>query len=185
MKCFSGHAFLLVAVMGLAGCQKAATPPPPPSAPAAVANSPARPDPRIPTQAQDRLQTMKLWVGPHATIAELALSMPQQNAGMMFRTNMPENESMLFVSAYPGPRSFWMKNTSLPLSLAYLDPNGTILEIHDLQPFDTNPVSSVSENVQYVLETPQGWFKRHNVEPGTAVSSEAGPFKKIFVPVKR
>ena len=178
-------------VLALAGCQPAATPPPPAAtnapAPGAAAPAPlvAVVDPRIPTQAQGRLQTLKLWVGPKPMVAELALTPLQQQTGMMFRTNMDENEGMLFPSAYPEQKSFWMMNTRVPLSLAYIDPNGAILEIHDLQPFDTNSVPSASANVQYVLETPQGWFQKNGVGPGMVVSSEHGPFAKVFFPIKR
>ena len=188
MKRFCAFGVLTAAVLGWAGCQPPASSLPPTGAAAAPTNSAAAAavaapvDPRIPTQPNPRLQTMKLWVGPKSLVTELALSGLQQQTGMMFRTNMPEEEGMLFPSVYPEHKAFWMMNTRLPLSLAYIDPNGAILEIYDLEPFNTNSVESVSANVQYVLETTQGWFKRNNITPGTVVSTEFGPLRKVFLP---
>jgi uncharacterized protein len=153
------------------GCKK-------PAAPAAT--SPAA-IPGVPTQAQPKLQTMKLWLGAEELEAELALTGIQQQTGMMFRTNMAENAGMLFVRAVPERASFWMMNCSLPLSAAYIDPEGVILEIHDLQPHDTNSVVSTSDRVQFVLETSQGWFGRHNVTTGMLIRTEHGPLANTFL----
>ena len=111
-----------------------------------------------PSAAQPKLQTMKLWLGQDELTAELALTAQQMQTGMMFRTNMAENEAMLFVFGAPVRASFWMKNCVIPLSAAYIDPDGTILEIHPLQPHDTNSVVAASDRIQFVLETRQGWF---------------------------
>lgn len=73
-----------------------------------------------------------------------------------------------------------MKNTSVPLSVAYIDPRGVILEIHDLQPHNTNSVVAASDNVQYALETSQGWFERHKIQPGTLIRTEAGSLQQTF-----
>jgi uncharacterized protein len=73
-----------------------------------------------------------------------------------------------------------MKNTILPLSAAYIAPDGTILEIHDLQPQDTNAVVAATANIEFVLETRQGWFQRNHVGIGTVVGSEQGPLHKVF-----
>jgi uncharacterized membrane protein (UPF0127 family) len=161
----------------LAGCGKPAS--------ATPGGATAAVFPWIPTNAQPKLPTLKIFMGANETmVAELATTEIQRATGMMFRTNMPENESMLFVFDHPFQASFWMMNTSLPLSAAYIDPNGVILEIHDLQPHDTNSVVASSDNVQYVLETPQGWFTRHNIKPGTAIGTEKGAFKQTFFPNK-
>jgi uncharacterized membrane protein (UPF0127 family) len=155
----------------LAGCDK----------PTAVASPPVALAPPLPTAAQPRLQTMKLWIGPKEMRAELALTPLQEQTGMMFRTNMAENDGMLFVLDPPQRASFWMMNCSLPLSAAYIDPEGAILEIHDLKPHDTNAVVAAVENVQYVLETPQGWFEHNQIPVGTVISTEKGPLKKVFL----
>jgi len=166
--------YLLAAAIFVAGCGK-----PSESAPAspAVAAFPA-----IPTVAQPKLATIKLWIGPEEMITEMALTELQEQTGMMFRTNMEENEGMIFVFPEPVRASFWMKNTVLPLSAAYISPAGTILEIHDLQPQDTNVVLAATGNVQFVLETRQGWFKRHNITVGMSISTEKGPLPKVFFP---
>jgi uncharacterized membrane protein (UPF0127 family) len=134
----------------------------------------------LPTQAQPRLQTIKLWIGAEEMVTELALTGLQQQTGMMFRTNMPENEGMLFVFSVPHQASFWMMNTVLPLSAAYIDPDGVIAEIHDLQPRNTNSVTASSDRIQYVLETNQGWFKRHNIGVGTRIQTERGSLRDTF-----
>jgi len=140
----------------------------------------ARPSGR-PTQAQPKLPTLKLWLGAEEMTTELALTPVQVQTGMMFRTNMAENESMLFVFARPHQASFWMMNTILPLSAAYIGPDGTILEIHDLQPHNTNSVTAGTDRVQFVLETNQGWFRRHNVNIGAIVRTERGSLQDTFL----
>src|SRR5262245_10530622 len=76
-------------------------------------------------QPQPKLQIMKLWVGAQELATELALNDRQRMTGMMFRTNLAENEAMLFVFPVPHRTSFYMKNTTVPLSAAYIDPEGT------------------------------------------------------------
>ncbi len=138
-------------------------------------------NPGLPAAAQPKLQTMKLWLGAEELVAELALTGLQQQTGMMFRTNLAENAGMLFVFPVPHRASFWMMNCPLPLSAAYIDPEGVILEIHDLQPHNTNSVAAASERVQFVLETRQGWFGRHNVNTGMVVRTEHGTLADTFL----
>jgi uncharacterized membrane protein (UPF0127 family) len=87
---------------------------------------------------------------------------------------------MLFVFPAPYQASFWMKNCPLPLSAAYIDPEGVILEIHDLQPHNTNSVWASSDRVQFVLEVNQGWFGRHKVTTGMVVRTEHGSLSGTF-----
>src|ERR1051326_6061757 len=153
--------FIVLASAALvAGCNTGCNKPAPAAPPAPP---PAAAFPTIPTTAQGKLATTNLWIGPQVMVAELALTPLQVQTGMMFRTNMAENEGMLFVFGIPHQTSFWMKNCSLPLSAAYIDPDGVIQEIHPLEPFNTNSVEAHSSNIQFVLETPQGWFDRHNI----------------------
>ena len=135
---------------------------------------------RIEAARKDQLKTMKLWIGSKGMTAELALTPLQQETGMMFRTNMGPDEGMLFVFDQPQRASFWMMNTILPLSAAYISPEGEILEIHALTPHDTNAVVAASPNVQYVLETPQGWFESNHIPVGTVIAAEQGPLKRVF-----
>jgi uncharacterized protein len=137
-------------------------------------------EPNLPTAAQPKLQTMKLWLGAEEMVAELALTGVQLQTGMMFRTNLAENAGMLFVFPEAHRASFWMKNCPLPLSAAYIDPEGVILEIRELQPHNTNSVVAASEQVQYVLETNQGWFGRHHVTTGMVVRTERGSLREAF-----
>ena len=146
-----------------------------PSADTAANNAPL-----IPTEAQPRLQTIKLWIGAQEMVAEMALTEQQEQTGMMFRTNMAPNDGMLFIFPQPLKAAFWMKNTVLPLSAAYIGPDGTILEIHDLKPQDTNTVFAATDNIQYVLETPQGWFEHNHIGVNTVISTERGPLHKVF-----
>ena len=132
------------------------------------------------TNAQPRLQTIKLYIGPEELTTELALTREQMATGMMWRTNMPEGEAMLFAFGQPHRTSFYMKNTLVPLSAAYIDPDGAILELHDFQPHNPTPVEAKSDNIQYVLEVPQGWFKRHNISTGMTMRSQFGPLKNTF-----
>jgi len=126
--------------------------------------------------AQPRLPTVKLWLGAHELTAEVARTTTEIATGMMFRTNMAETEGMLFVFGGPFQVAFYMRNTQVPLSCAYMDPAGTILEIHDLEPFNEKAVEARSDNVQYVLETARGWFARHQVTPGTVVRTSVASF---------
>jgi uncharacterized protein len=132
------------------------------------------------THAQPKLQTLKVWLGSEEMIAELALKPVEIATGMMFRTNMAENEAMLFVFNGPGPKNFYMRNCTVPLSAAYIQPDGTIAEIVDLQPGDETGVQSKTSNLQFVLEVPQGWFKRHNVNTGVVVRTERGSLLETF-----
>lgn len=165
--------WFLVLVLGLmagGGCGKATAP----VAEAAVT------DPGEATQAQAKLPTMRLYLGSAELPAELALTPEQQRTGMMFRTNLEENVGMLFPLPYTMRASFWMKNCPRPLSAAYIDPEGIIQEIHPLEPNNTNAVLSASENIRFVLETPRGWFERHQIHQGVAVVTERGTLMQTF-----
>jgi uncharacterized protein len=166
---------IILAALIVVGCGNPAAPgsvtPTTPSAPAA---------PALPTQAQPKLPTMKLWMGAEEVTAELALTQEQVMTGMMFRTNMEENAGMLFVFGRPYQASFWMKNCPLPLSAAYISPEGRILEIVPLHAQDTNAVLAKTSDVQYVLEMNDGWFKRHNIGDGTLIRTERGSLHDTF-----
>jgi hypothetical protein len=136
--------------------------------------------PTLPTQAQPKLTTLKLWLGPHELTAEIARNERERSAGMMFRTNIAENEAMLFVFPQVTRVAFWMKNVPIPLSCAYLNREGVILELHDMKPQDETPIPANSREVQYVLETAQGWFERNQVGAGTLVQTDKGSLRDTF-----
>ena len=170
----------------LAGCQKA-SPVGPASTPTVMSqtNSGTNGEIRLgnsfnPVQAQPRLRTMKLYIGTEVVTSEIALTFEQKATGMMFRKTMPENEAMLFVFGVPHRASFYMRNTTVALSAAYLDSDGTIVELHDLQPLDETPVEASADNIQFVLEMNQGWFKRHNISPGAVITCDDGRLRDAF-----
>jgi uncharacterized membrane protein (UPF0127 family) len=129
---------------------------------------------------------MKLWLGSQEIVAELAVSYPQVITGMMFRKEIAESEGMLFVFGLdrrlPGPHraSFYMRNTLIPLTCAYMDSEGVILEIHDMKPLDESPIEAHSDNIRYVLEMKQGWFERNKVAVGSVVRTEIGSLQDTF-----
>ncbi len=131
--------------------------------------------------AQPKLPTVQVWLGTEEIEAEVALTRTQIETGMMFRTNLTDHEGMLFVFPSPHRAAFWMKNVPIPLTCAYIDPDGTILELHDMRPQDTNSIVADSDRVQFVLEMAHGWFGRHQVNTGALVRTEMGPLLDTFL----
>lgn len=101
--------------------------------------------------------------------AELADTQAKRETGMMHRKSLPENSGMLFVFDPPVRVSFWMKNTRIPLSIAFIDSQGRILEIRPMKPYDESLIWSVSNAVAYALEVNEGWFDRHGVRLGARI----------------
>ena len=120
-----------VLVLLAAGCGKHPVdqPPPLPLPTNFVAQVPSG----VPTQVQPKLPTIRMFVGTVPMEVEQALTEKQIQTGMMFRKKMGLNEGMIFVHPDVRARSYWMKNVSVQLSIAYLDPAGKIVEIHDLK----------------------------------------------------
>ena len=165
---------LLLGGLLLAGasCQK--NDPPPPLKPAASGQ------PYL-DHAQPKLQTVKLWLGAQELITEVASTRTEISTGMMHRQQMAENEAMIFVFGVPHRAAFYMRNTLLPLSCAYIDTEGVILEIHDMKPLDESSITAASENVRYVLETKQGWFERNKVTVGAVIRTEFDSLAETFL----
>ena len=124
---------------------------------------------------QTNLAKATLTLGTESLTAQIAADDASRERGLMSRTNLAENEAMLFV--FPQPRSvvFWMKDTPTPLSIAYIGPSGRIFEIHDMKPFDETPIPSASSAVVYTIETLKGWFTRHGVMAGSTVGGLPSP----------
>jgi uncharacterized membrane protein (UPF0127 family) len=118
---------------------------------------------------QPKLPTVPLVIGDQKVLAEVADEGPERETGMMFRKAMADGEGMVFVLDAPQKVSFWMKNTLIPLSVAYVNRSGMILEIHDLQPKDETPVPSKFDTIFYAIEVPQGWFEKNSILPGTMI----------------
>lgn len=111
------------------------------------------------------LPHVELTAGMYRIDAQVALTPEQREIGLMWRKQMPMHEGMLFVFEQPGQQCFWMKNTLLPLTAAFVRDDGSIVNLADMQPQTTNSHCSV-EPVRYVLEMNQGWFARHGIKPG-------------------
>jgi uncharacterized membrane protein (UPF0127 family) len=169
MKICSSIWIVLLAVALGAGCQKKAD----------KTTGPAT-DSSSPSAAQAKLPILKLFIGSKELATEVARTSIQLQTGMMFRKSIAENEAMLFVFPVPHQAAFWMRNTTVPLSCAYIDSDGVILEIHDLKPLDETSVQANSDQVRYVLETAQGWFARNNATTGMVVSAQGASLADLF-----
>lgn len=174
---FKACSALLLATALFAGCSKTTTPPATPAAESL--------DDYLPKQAQPKLRTMKIYLGAETFDAELALTPQEEMTGMMFRTNILETDSMLFVLPYTQRASFWMKNCPESISAAYINPDGVIEEIHHLEKNDTNAVVAATENIRFVLETQDGWFSNHHVGIGTVIRTEKGSLADTFLKRQR
>ena len=117
-----------------------------------------------------KLQTRELTIqrsdGSQVRVtAEIASTEEERAQGLMFRKELAGGEGMLFVFDRDQLMNFWMKNTLIPLSIAYISSEGRILEIHSMKPHSESPVRS-SRSARYALEVPEGWFASVNVKPG-------------------
>ena len=121
-------------------------------------------------QAQDspqlNLERVKLASGMHRIDAQVAATPEQRQTGLMFRKDMPQHEGMIFVFEQPAKQCFWMKNTLIPLSAAFLSDDGTIVNIEDMKPLALEPHCS-TQPVRYVLEMNKGWFAKKGIKAGS------------------
>ncbi|ASY38058.1 DUF192 domain-containing protein [Taylorella equigenitalis] len=99
---------------------------------------------------------------------EIADTPSSQQLGLMHRETLDPNHGMLFVFEEPQNLCFWMKNTLIPLSIAYIDQNFKIIDILDMQPLDETPICA-KQDAQYALEVNQGWFKLNNIKIGDLI----------------
>ena len=115
--------------------------------------------------APHQMPVHSITVGSNQVKVEVAANGTHRALGLMHRDSMPEEQGMLFIYPDSAPRSFWMKNTRIPLSIAFADRSGKIVRIADMAPFDTNRTQSLYP-AKYALEMNQGWFESHTVGPG-------------------
>ncbi len=127
---------------------------------------------------QPALPERVLLIGPVTVRAEVADTDESRRLGLMCRERLEDGRGMLFVFAAPQPMSFWMKDTTVPLSIAYINASGVIREIHDMQPLDETPAQSAFPDLLYALEVPQGWFQRNKILPGDRVAGLPAPRTK-------
>ncbi|TNF59791.1 MAG: DUF192 domain-containing protein [Burkholderiales bacterium] len=106
-----------------------------------------------------------LKAGMHLIQAQVAATAQQRSIGLMHRKDMPAHEGMLFVFEQPAVQCFWMKNTLLPLTAAFVEDDGTIVNLADMKPLSLDSHCS-ARPVRYVLEMHQGWFARRGIGPG-------------------
>jgi uncharacterized protein len=125
--------------------------------------------------AQTQLQRVILSVGIHQIDAQVAQSPEQHQIGLMYRSDMPQGEGMLFVFPAPSKQCFWMKNTLLPLTAAFVADDGSIVNLEDMRPQTTDSHCSLKP-VRYVLEMNQGWFTKKGLKAGAKLSGR--PFAK-------
>ena len=114
---------------------------------------------------QRELPLITLQSGSVELEVEVAVNYQQKSTGLMFRLDLADGRGMIFVYNSDQYLGFWMKNTYIPLSIAYLNAEGVILEIYDMHPLSSQTVYS-SRPVRFALEVPLGWFKRAGLEPG-------------------
>jgi len=111
---------------------------------------------------------LQLLAGDHAIDARVARTPEQRALGLMHRAEMEPNEGMLFICDERAVQSFWMKDTPLPLSIAFLEEDGTIVHVGDMEPHSLEG-HACEHPVRYVLEMPQGWFRERGIGPGVRV----------------
>jgi uncharacterized membrane protein (UPF0127 family) len=112
-----------------------------------------------------KLSSIRLNAGIHLINAELATTPQQREIGLMMRPSMAANDGMLFVFEQPGQQCFWMKNTLIPLSVAFVADDGSIVNIDEMAPQTLDGHCS-TKPVRFVLEMNQGWFAKRGIKPG-------------------
>ena len=112
-----------------------------------------------------QLPEIPLTIDGHALTAEVAATTDTRSQGLMHRRMLPENRGMLFVFQEHGPHAMWMMNTYIPLSVAFLDESGRIINIADMQPH-TRDSHGASKPATYELEMNQGWVAKRGIKPG-------------------
>ena len=121
------------------------------------------------------LERVKLTSGMHRIDAQVAATPEQRQTGLMHRKNMPQHEGMIFVFDQPAKQCFWMKNTLIPLSAAFLSDDGTIVNIEDMKPLVLDGHCS-AQPVRFVLEMNKGWFAKKGIKAGSKLQ---GPLFQV------
>jgi len=126
--------------------------------------------------AHAQLPEIGLSISGHKVTAEVARTDATRTEGLMHRRMLPENRGMLFVFREVALHAMWMMNTHVPLSVAFIDANGVIINIEDMKPHtqDSHPAAKPAK---YALEMNQGWFKKRGIKPGAKIEGieRAGP----------
>ena len=109
----------------------------------------------------------------HELQLQLALSPSEKKKGLMHRESLAEDHGMLFLFDYPDQVSFWMRNTRIPLDIAYFDASGRLKEVHPLYPFDETSVMSRCREILIAIETNQEWFAQKSIRAGALIDMAA------------
>ena len=130
--------------------------------------------PRVHAQdsPQMNLPRIKIGAGMYLIDAQLATNSQQRATGLMFRKEMPASEGMLFVFEQASEQCFWMKNTLIPLTAAFVADDGTIVNLANMKPQTTDSHCS-AKPVRYVLEMNQGWFDKKGIKAGFKLSARS------------
>ena len=120
------------------------------------------------SQAPAQMPEITLAIGGQKLIAEVAASNPERMQGLMHRRMMPESRGMLFVFTEVSTHAMWMKNTFIPLSVAFIDVNGVITNIEDMKPH-TLDSHGASKPVRFALEMNLGWFAKRGIKAGAKI----------------
>lgn len=126
-----------------------------------------------------QLPAITLHAGMHNILAAVAITPDQRQTGLMFRREMAQHEGMLFVFEEPSPQCFWMKNTLLPLSIAFLADDGSVVNIDEMKPQTLDSHCS-TRPVRFVLEMNQGWFTKRGIKAGSKIGG--APFAAKATP---
>ena len=126
-------------------------------------------------QPQPTLPRVQLQAGIHLIKAEVASDFTTRAKGLMFRERLGPGEGMLFVFQDKSPQCFWMRNTLIPLSIAFIDDDGTVVNVEDMKP-KTEDSHCAARPVRYALEMEQGWFGKRGVGPGFKLGGPDGMF---------
>lgn len=125
------------------------------------------------------LPTVQLTAGIHLITAEVAATDPARTRGLMFRRSLPANHGMLFIFDRKAVQCMWMRNTLIPLSVAFIEDDGTIVNIEHMQPHDERTRHCATRPVRYALEMEQGWFDRKGIGAGSKIGRlPAAPAQK-------
>ena len=122
-------------------------------------------------EPQSQLPRTRISAGMYQIDAQVAQSPREREIGLMFRKEMPLTEGMVFVFEQPATQCFWMRNTLLPLTAAFVADDGRIVNLVDMQPMTEDSHCS-KEPVRYVLEMNQGWFAKKNIKAGAKLGGE-------------
>jgi uncharacterized protein len=128
------------------------------------------------TRAQPPLPTVRLTAGFHVITAEAATTVQSRMVGLMFRERLAPNHGMLFVFEDKSQQCFWMRNTPLPLTIAFIEDDGTILQFADMAP-KSDAGHCSQQPVRYALEMEQGWFAKRGIAPGARIDGLPRPRK--------